>query len=92
MVTFYVLDDQGEAVEATIEQWGATDRASQVVQQDRIGDILVSTALIGIDHGTGAWETMIFDNGNPVSRRPTYTKADALDYHQAAVAALTSPK
>ena len=89
----YVLKD-GHAVEAELLAWGAwmQDPANRRVARDRVGDVLVSTVFLGVDHcfdGDGPpalWETAV--RGGPLDGEDErYTSHDdALAGHAAMLA------
>lgn len=64
----YVLDDQGNVrPEEDLLKWAEWFEHAQnrVLARDQIGDVLVSTIFLGLDHGLGRglpvlWETVIF--------------------------------
>lgn len=83
---YYVLDDDGNAVEAPLVEWATMydgpNRAKRQIRRDHIGNWLISTVFLGLDHGFGLfdksddtqpvlWETMIFYTG----RRRRYNPA-----------------
>ena len=78
--THYVLDKDGEPIEEKdLETWAKwleeTFRDNgRVVKQEHIGDCMVSTVFLGLDHNWGdgppvLWETMIF--GGRLDQRQT---------------------
>lgn len=92
----YILNDEGEPVpEPDLMKWGAwfePNRARRIVRQDDVGDILVSTVFLALDHDHSLqgppilWETMIF--GGPHDQyQERYTSKDAaLEGHAKALA------
>lgn len=63
----YVLDASGEPVQATTPRdWGLWyEAADRVVAADEVGDVLISTVFLGVDHSHVSgppvlWETMAF--------------------------------
>jgi hypothetical protein len=68
---YYILDHAGEPVGCDdVTVWGAwmhTDENIIVAQED-VGDLLVSTVFLGLDHAFGGgapilWETIVFGSG-----------------------------
>lgn len=62
------LDPSKKVIEATREEWSRSfeDPSSRVVEQTGIGEYLVSTVFLGLNHafmgGQGIWfETMVFE-------------------------------
>lgn len=66
----YILDENNQPVETDLMTWARWLEDHRQVQADRVGDVLVSTVFLGLDHrfdGDGPpvlWETMIF--GGPL--------------------------
>jgi len=63
----FILNEQGEPVpEPDLMKWGRWfETSKRSVAQDEIGDALVSTVFLGLDHAFGGgppilWKTMIF--------------------------------
>jgi len=65
----YILDEHGEPVPCEdLMKWASQfeqDWERRIVKQEQIGDSKVSTVFLGLDHGFGKgdpvlWETMIF--------------------------------
>ena len=92
MSDFYILADDGRTpVVADMATWARwfEHHPTRTVQQDRLGDLLVSTVFLGIDHnfaGRGdpvLWETMVFRDGRSVDDgQDRYTSyADAVAGH-----------
>lgn len=94
MSDLYVLNDLGEPVpEPDIQRWGEAfaDGERRTVARDEIGDVAVSTVFLGMDHGWGdgdplLYETMVF--GGPLdSEQDRYTsRAAAVAGHAAMLA------
>ena len=69
----YILNDKGEPVpERNVLTWGRwlkENRSARRVGEDDVGDLLISTLFLGLDHNYDTegppilWETMVFDNG-----------------------------
>lgn len=81
MIGYY--DKNGD--EITMEQWGVLfqDKSYQVLAQDTILDVMISTVWLGIDPGIAIdpdrlpliFETMIFNEENPCYRWATEEQA-----------------
>lgn len=66
----YILDENGKPVEEPDIlkwcRWYQDSNEKRIVRRTRIGDVLVSTVFLGLDHGYSPeqppilWETMIF--------------------------------
>jgi hypothetical protein len=73
----FILNDAGEpVVEPDLLKWGRWfETGERQVAQDEIGEVMVSTVFLGIDHGFGfligkggppiLWETMVFGAPEP---------------------------
>lgn len=90
----YILDDDGNPVRTrSLMRWGewmASTRNERRVVRNKIGDVLVSTVFLGLDHGYGSgppilWETMIFGGKHDRYQERYSTRADAEAGHQRAV-------
>ena len=94
----YILDDQGNPVpEHDLLRWGDwfKNASNRLIAWDEIGDAVVSTVFLGVDHaGDGAqpilFETMIFGGLHNYHQKQYATRADALTGHVAAVAMASS--
>lgn len=89
---YYILDDQGNSVEASLEAWGEFFGQSDKRQlaRDEVGDITISTVFLGIDHGFGdgppvLWETIIFGGKHDRYEERYSSRDDALVGHRHAV-------
>jgi len=91
----YILVDGEPVYEPellTWARWFETSAKERIVAQDTIGDTLVSTVFLGINHSliTGAppilYETMIFGGPHDQYQKRSSTRAGALDRHNHAVA------
>ena len=82
MSLFHKLDKDHNVVPCTAEEFAAMSDEERRVGRDQIGDYLVSTAFLGIDHGHGHkpffFETMIFCPVDEVycERRSTWAEAE----------------
>jgi len=80
-------DREGNPI--SVEQWAALfeDKGYQVVRQTRIGEVMISTVWLGIDHGFGysewpiIFETMTFGAGDEEQYR-YHSEAEALEGHE----------
>jgi len=84
----YAKLDNKKVVPVSFEEWVIVSRPSQVVQQTRIGDILVSTIFLGINHGwyEDLWfETMIFGGHHDEYQERYSTWEEAEAGHEKAV-------
>ena len=67
-----IYDKDGNRI--SLDEWLALARAGEDVpplDHDDFGDIQVSTVLIGVDHGSGAGEQLIFEatvSGGPLDQ------------------------
>ena len=85
----YILDETGEPVPCPdLLTWGRWFEASQDrhVARDEIGDVLISTVFLGLDHGWGRgppvlWETMVFGGKLDEQQERYVSRADALAGH-----------
>ena len=93
MLDRYVLNERGEPVVATSEEWGrfCEDIKNRRIAWDDLGGVKVYTVFLGIDHNYGGgppllFETMV-DHGSGWDDQWRYsTKAEALAGHAAVVA------
>ncbi len=89
----YILDDQGNAVPApSLEAWGEffEQRDKRRLARDEVGDIVISTVFLGLDHSWGQgppvlWETMIFGGKHDEYQERYTSRDDALAGHRHAV-------
>lgn len=99
MIDYYRLDASGVPVlEPDVGAWARwyerVDRERQIARTDLAGGGYVSTVFLGIDHGWGEgdpvlWETMVFDTPDGDDHQERYTsREDALAGHARIVAAL----
>lgn len=86
----FVLNAQGEPERCDdIIEWGRffEDFDNRRIARDEIGEILVSTVFLGMDHrflGEGPpilYETMIFGGGHDEYQERCCTRAQALEMH-----------
>lgn len=89
----YTINAAGDPVpEPDLMTWARwLETADRKVARDQIGDTVVSTVFLGIDHGHGftdeplLYETMIFGGPHNDYQERCSTKAQALDMHEVAV-------
>ncbi len=77
MIKYYRLNDNNEVEECTINEWiNFNTSGKKIIKQDDLGDKLVSTVMLGIDHRYSfhgdslplLFETMVFPNANMIER------------------------
>lgn len=84
----YILDGTTPVHEPDIDKWGNWfESASRVVQRDTVGDALISTVFLGLDHAWGEgtpvlFETMIFGGERDQETRRYHTWDEAKIGHQ----------
>lgn len=97
MSTWYILDNNNKPVAKPFleaAQWLEDNPSRKIVKRDEIGDILVSTVFLGLDHAWDSdtpvlWETMIF-GGEHDQYQDRYTSyEDALEGHELALTLIT---
>jgi hypothetical protein len=91
MILYYILDDQHNPVEADLYWYAAfmQDPKNRVVQQDRIGEVKISTVFLGLDHRSSfdteslpiLFETMVFGGPNDGHQERYCTWNDAYAGH-----------
>jgi len=98
MSRWYILNNNNKPIPASITEAGdwleeGSDR--RTVKRDEVGDILVSTVFLGLDHSWTPggkpvlWETMIF-GGEHDQYQDRYTShKDALEGHKKALTLIT---
>ena len=92
-MTNYMLIDGKIVAEPDIIKWAQWfETAQRVVARDEVGDVLVSTVFLGIDHGFTRqgppilWETMIFGGPHDQYQDRYCTQEEALAGHATALA------
>ena len=94
MSRWYILDNNNKPVAKPVleaSQWLKDNDNRRIVKRDEIGDILVSTVFLGLDHAWDSdipvlWETMIFGGTHDQEYQERYTSyEDALEGHEVAV-------
>ncbi len=64
MIGYYVLDEKNQPKPATVEEFGKfmADPFRKVVSRtDLPGDVQISTVFLGLDHGWGRGEPVLFE-------------------------------
>jgi hypothetical protein len=98
MSRWYILNNNNKPIPASITEAGdwleeGSDR--RTVKQDEIGDILVSTVFLGLDHSWTPggkpvlWETMIFGGEHDQYQERYTSHKDALEGHKKALTLIT---
>lgn len=93
----YILDDTGNPVLCNdILAWGRWfETADRTVEKTQIGDVLVSTAFLSLDHRWDVsgmpvlYETMIFGGQHSDYQERYTTREEAVEGHRRAVALVT---
>ena len=97
MRRWYILDNNNNPVAKPVleaAQWLDDNPSRKTVKRDEIGDILVSTVFLGLDHsfngGTPVlWETMIFGGEHDQYQERYTSHKDALEGHKKALTLIT---
>lgn len=88
---YYILGDDGEAVETdpfTWADWFETSDTTRQLAHTVVGPYLVSTVFLGLNLGWDhdvpplVWETMVFRDGHGCDCRRYATRREALDGHR----------
>ena len=85
----YILDEEGNPKPAELLEWAKWFERSMLERRiafDEIGDFLVSTVFLGLDHGLDGstpllFETIMFLDGKEVAMDRYATRAEALAGH-----------
>jgi hypothetical protein len=93
MSTFYALDENKKPFPISIEDLAEVygDTNSRVTKQDTIGDVMISTVFLVIDHrfsGEGdpvLWETMIFGGKHDGYQERYTSHEEALKGHERSI-------
>lgn len=94
MISYYILDDQHQPQAVDLETWAAWlgNPDNRHVALDRVGEVVVSTAFIGLDphlaHEARLFETMVFGGTLDREIRRCATWEDALKQQADLVAAV----
>jgi hypothetical protein len=100
MSAWYILDNNNNPVaKPTLEatQWLDDNDHRRTLKRDEIGDILVSTVFLGLDHSFPwnedktpvLWETMIFGGEHDQYQERYTSHKDALEGHEKALTLIT---
>lgn len=92
----WILDEKGEPKVASLEEWARWfERADRQIARDELGEVLVSTVFLGIDHSHGLgppvlWETAILGGRFEKDEweRRASSREEALVNHRAALEAV----
>jgi hypothetical protein len=94
MSNWYILDNNNKPIPASITEaadWLEESSDRRTVKRDEIGDILVSTVFLGLDHSWTPggkpvlWETMIFGGEHNQYQERYTSHKDALEGHEKAL-------
>ena len=93
MSRWYILDNNNKPVAKPVleaAQWLEDNDHRRTVKRDEIGDILVSTVFLGLDHAWNSdvpvlWETMIFGGEHDQYQERYISYEDAVEGHQKAL-------
>jgi hypothetical protein len=86
----YILDENDNPIpEPDLMKWAKSfQKGSRLVAKDEIGDVLISTVFLGLDHNFGQsgppilWETIVFGGAHDQDcDRCAGTRADAMAMH-----------
>ena len=92
MNDYYILRDDHSVQPVGVEEWAVMfDRDKRGVARDEIGDVIISTVFLGLDHSYGEgppllFETMIFGGEHNEDQWLYSTWDEAVAGHEAAVA------
>lgn len=83
MTDKYILKEHEAVQEPSLLKWGSWfETADRIVAKDKIGDVLVSTVFLGLDHSFGSgppliFETMVFggEHNEDMDRYSTWDEA-----------------
>jgi hypothetical protein len=98
MSRWYILDNNNNPIaKPTLEaaKWLEEGTNRRTVKRDEIGDILVSTVFLGLDHSWTPggkpvlWETMIFGGEHDQYQERYTSHKDALEGHEKALTLIT---
>jgi hypothetical protein len=94
MSRWYILNNNNKPIPASIIEaadWLEEGSDRRTVKRDEIGDILVSTVFLGLDHSWTPggkpvlWETMIFGGEHDQYQERYTSHKDALEGHKKAL-------
>jgi hypothetical protein len=89
--SLYILDKNGKPKPCKdVLKWGKAQEAPRSLKKTEIGDILISTVFLGLDHQHGdgpplLWETMIFGGKHDQYQERYSSREEALEGHIRAV-------
>jgi hypothetical protein len=98
MSRWYILDNNNNPIATpTLEaaKWLEEGTNRRTIKRDEIGDILVSTVFLGLDHSWTPggkpvlWETMIFGGEHDQYQERYTSHEDALEGHKKALTLIT---
>lgn len=97
MSKWYILDNNNKPIPKPVleaSQWLDDNDHRRIVKRDEIGDILVSTVFLGLDHAWDSdtpvlWETMIFGGEHNQYQERYTSHKDALEGHEKALTLIT---
>lgn len=100
MSRWYILDNNNNPVAKPVfeaAQWLEDNDHRRTLKRDEIGDILVSTVFLGLDHSFPwnedktpvLWETMIFGGEHDQYQERYTSHKDALEGHKKALTLIT---
>ena len=100
MSKWYILDNNNKPIPKPVleaSQWLEDNDHRRIVKRDQIGDILVSTVFLGLDHAWDSdtpvlWETMIFGGEHNQYQERYTSHEDALEGHEKALTLITKIK
>lgn len=93
MIGNYILDDDGQPrrIDDALEWARKFDDEMKIIKHDHVGEILVSTVFLGLDHNFGGkgppvlFETMVFGGPLDEEQERYCTREEALAGHAAMV-------
>lgn len=98
MSRWYILNNNNKPIPASITEaadWLEESSDRRTIKRDEIGDILVSTVFLGLDHAwipggkPVLWETMIFGGEHDQYQERYTSHEDALEGHKKALTLIT---
>jgi hypothetical protein len=98
MSRWYILNNNNKPIPASVIEaadWLEEGSDRRTVKRDEIGDILVSTVFLGLDHSWTPggkpvlWETMIFGGEHDQYQERYTSHKDALEGHEKALTLIT---
>jgi hypothetical protein len=98
MSRWYILNNNNKPIPASITEaadWLEEGSNRRTIKRDEIGDILISTVFLGLDHSWTPggkpvlWETMIFGGEHDQYQERYTSHKDALEGHKKALTLIT---